>query len=243
LKPASVIASHANKVGTEVGGGAQQDRGLIKATKVPVHVPLSGKTTSSTPGQVHGRVDFGDTSPTGVRLADSGEKNEEQMDRLAERHVTRVADAAHPGQTPRTQNMAVPLGPTRATRRRLSSSTRQTQFKTRPPTPARTAPTIHVQPIARWRAAAGRRRGQLRLGPTHAPAPGTTPKDGVPKGTVTSFTCRREHDLTDLIRDDVPGCGTADHDHDDGAGRQVEHDRLQPSGTWTRTIDVYVPPT
>ncbi len=46
VKPASVIASHANEVGT-VGGkvrAGSKTEAFIKATKVPVHVPLSGKT-------------------------------------------------------------------------------------------------------------------------------------------------------------------------------------------------------
>ena len=46
VKPASVIASHANEVGT-VGGKVRpgsKTEAFIKATKVPVHVPLSGKT-------------------------------------------------------------------------------------------------------------------------------------------------------------------------------------------------------
>jgi len=46
VKPASVIASHANEVGT-VGGkvrGGSKTGAFIKATKVPVYVPLSGKT-------------------------------------------------------------------------------------------------------------------------------------------------------------------------------------------------------
>ncbi len=46
VKPASVIASHANEVGTvngKVRPGSKTDS-FIKATKVPVHVPLSGKT-------------------------------------------------------------------------------------------------------------------------------------------------------------------------------------------------------
>jgi L-ascorbate metabolism protein UlaG (beta-lactamase superfamily) len=47
IKPASVIASHANETGTE-GGKVVGKRTLtfIKAAKVPVHVPLSGKTMS-----------------------------------------------------------------------------------------------------------------------------------------------------------------------------------------------------
>lgn len=40
VKPASVIASHVNEVGT-VGGKTEA---FIKATKAPVHLPLSGKT-------------------------------------------------------------------------------------------------------------------------------------------------------------------------------------------------------
>ena len=46
VKPASVIASHANEVGTvsgKVRPGSKTDS-FIKAVKVPVHVPLSGKT-------------------------------------------------------------------------------------------------------------------------------------------------------------------------------------------------------
>ena len=46
VKPASVIASHANEVGT-VGGKVRpgsKTETFMKAVKVPVHVPLSGKT-------------------------------------------------------------------------------------------------------------------------------------------------------------------------------------------------------
>ncbi len=46
VKPASVIASHANEVATKGGkvvAGTKTDT-FIKATKVPVHLPLSGRT-------------------------------------------------------------------------------------------------------------------------------------------------------------------------------------------------------
>jgi hypothetical protein len=46
VKPASVIASHANEVGT-VGGKVRpgsKTEAFIKATKASVHVPLSGRT-------------------------------------------------------------------------------------------------------------------------------------------------------------------------------------------------------
>jgi L-ascorbate metabolism protein UlaG (beta-lactamase superfamily) len=45
VKPASVIASHANEVGT-VGGKVRpgsKTEAFVKAVKVPVHIPLSGK--------------------------------------------------------------------------------------------------------------------------------------------------------------------------------------------------------
>jgi L-ascorbate metabolism protein UlaG (beta-lactamase superfamily) len=46
VKPASVIASHANEVGT-VGGKVRpgsKTETFMKAVRVPVHIPLSGKT-------------------------------------------------------------------------------------------------------------------------------------------------------------------------------------------------------
>ena len=46
VKPASVIASHANEVATKVGKvipGTRTDR-FMKAVGIPTHIPLSGKT-------------------------------------------------------------------------------------------------------------------------------------------------------------------------------------------------------
>ena len=46
VRPNSVIPSHANEVGTKGGKvvpGSKTDA-FVKASKVPVHVPLSGKT-------------------------------------------------------------------------------------------------------------------------------------------------------------------------------------------------------
>ena len=46
VKRASVIASHASEVGTVMGKvrAGSKTEAFIKAVKVPVHVPLSGKT-------------------------------------------------------------------------------------------------------------------------------------------------------------------------------------------------------
>jgi L-ascorbate metabolism protein UlaG (beta-lactamase superfamily) len=48
VKPASVIASHANEAGTEGGRvrAGTKTEAFIRATRVPVHVPLSGRTMS-----------------------------------------------------------------------------------------------------------------------------------------------------------------------------------------------------
>ena len=45
VKPNSVIASHANEVGTVEGKvrPGSKTEAFIKAVKVPVHIPLSGK--------------------------------------------------------------------------------------------------------------------------------------------------------------------------------------------------------
>ncbi|MDH5634062.1 MAG: MBL fold metallo-hydrolase [Gammaproteobacteria bacterium] len=46
IRPASVIASHANEAATEKGKiiGGTRTESFIKATRVPVHLPLSGRT-------------------------------------------------------------------------------------------------------------------------------------------------------------------------------------------------------
>jgi L-ascorbate metabolism protein UlaG (beta-lactamase superfamily) len=52
IKPASVIASHANQPSTKGGKvieGTRVDT-FIKASKVPVHVPISGRTMSFNSG-------------------------------------------------------------------------------------------------------------------------------------------------------------------------------------------------
>jgi hypothetical protein len=58
VKPNAVIASHANEVGT-VGGKVRpgsRTETFIKASKVPVHVPLSGKTMEFSMPRIHRQV-------------------------------------------------------------------------------------------------------------------------------------------------------------------------------------------
>ena len=88
--------------------------------------------------------------------------------------------------------------------------------------------------------------GNFIIGPTHNPAPETLPKEGVPQGTVESFTLSSKDSTIynpGLIRDDVAGCGnssimstTTVPDNKSNMIVTTSH-----PGTWTRTIDVYVP--
>jgi Putative esterase len=88
--------------------------------------------------------------------------------------------------------------------------------------------------------------GNFIIGPTHAPAPETVAKDGVPRGTVTSFTLSSKDSVIynpGLIRDDPPNCTNGSI----YASRTVASDKsnlivsTSHPGTWTRTVDVYVP--
>jgi hypothetical protein len=88
--------------------------------------------------------------------------------------------------------------------------------------------------------------GNFIIGPTHAPAPETVAKDGVPRGTLTSFTMSSKDSVIynpGLIRIDPPNCPNGSI----YASTTVAGDKSnlvvgtsQP-GTWTRTIAVYVP--
>ena len=89
--------------------------------------------------------------------------------------------------------------------------------------------------------------GNFIVGPTHAPAPETIAKEGVPHGTVTSFTLSSKDSVIynpGLIRDDVPGCGNSSIMIATTAPGDKSNMIVTTShpGTWTRTIEVYVPP-
>ena len=89
--------------------------------------------------------------------------------------------------------------------------------------------------------------GNFIIGPTHAPAPETIAKDGVPRGTITSFTMSSKDSVIynpGLIRDDTPGCSNSSIMMTTTAPGDKSNMIVTTShpGTWTRTIDVYVPP-
>ena len=63
---------------------------------------------------------------------------------------------------------------------------------------------LRIQPNNLW--------GNFIIGPTHAPAPETIAKEGVPRGTITSFIFSSKDSVIynpGLIRDDVAGCGNS----------------------------------
>ncbi|AHG88297.1 esterase [Gemmatirosa kalamazoonensis] len=81
------------------------------------------------------------------------------------------------------------------------------------------------------------RDGNFVLGPTHAPAPETLARDGVPRGTVHTFTMRSEESrLFPGVARDSGTFGTPDPN--DPASLVVTTSRAAP---WTRRVDVYVP--
>jgi hypothetical protein len=89
--------------------------------------------------------------------------------------------------------------------------------------------------------------GNFIIGPTHTPAPETSAKEGVPRGTVTTFTLSSKDSVIynpGLIRDDVPGCGNSSIMTTTTVPGDKSNMIVTTShpGTWTRTIEVYVPP-
>ena len=89
--------------------------------------------------------------------------------------------------------------------------------------------------------------GNFIIGPTHTPAPETIAKEGVARGTITTFTFSSKDSVIynpGLIRDDVAGCGNSSIMSTTTASGDKSNMIVTTShpGTWTRTIEVYVPP-
>jgi hypothetical protein len=89
--------------------------------------------------------------------------------------------------------------------------------------------------------------GNFIIGPTHAPAADTIAKDGVPKGTIISFTMSSTESVIynpGLIRDDVAGCTNSSIMITTTVPNDKSNMIVTSShpGTWTRKIEVYVPP-
>jgi len=79
--------------------------------------------------------------------------------------------------------------------------------------------------------------GNFIIGPTHNPAPETIPQDGVPKGTIVTFTMTSaDSKIYPGIARDAGTFGTPDPN--DPAKLVVTTSRPAP---WTRRVSVYVP--
>src|SRR6478735_6088234 len=147
-----------------------------------------------------------------------------------------------------TQNMAVPPGANTSDKAApFFIDTTGLDFKTAPPTRDPSNPNYPrstelsdgtLPPVGA--------EGNFIIGPTHAPAPETIAKEGVPRGTITTFTLSSKDSVIynpGLIRDDVPGCGNSSIMSTTTVPGDKSNMIVTTShpGTWTRTIEVYVP--
>jgi len=147
-----------------------------------------------------------------------------------------------------TQNMAVPPGANTADKDKpFFIDTTGLDLSTTPPTrdpknpnypPASELPDGSLPPAGA--------EGNFIIGPTHAPAAETIAKEGVPKGTVISFTMSSADSVIynpGLIRDDVAGCTNSSIMITTTVPNDKSNMIVTTShpGTWTRKIEVYVP--
>jgi hypothetical protein len=147
-----------------------------------------------------------------------------------------------------TQNMGVPPGANTSDKAApFFIDTTGLDFKTQPPTRDPANPNYpRATELADGTLPPAGAEGNFIIGPTHAAAPETIAKDGVAKGTVVSFTISSKDSALynpGLIRDDVAGCGNSSIMTTTTAPGNKSNMIVTTShpGTWTRTIEVYVP--
>src|SRR5215470_18140986 len=113
-----------------------------------------------------------------------------------------------------TQNMVIPPGANTTDKAApFFIDTTGLDFKTQPPTrDPNSANYPRAAELPDGTLPPGGAEGNFIIGPTHNPAPETIAKEGVPRGTVTSFMLSSKDSVIynpGLIRDDVPGCGNS----------------------------------
>jgi len=147
-----------------------------------------------------------------------------------------------------TQNMAVPPNANTADKAApFFIDTTGLDFKTAPPTRDPSNPNYpRATELADGTLPPAGAEGNFIIGPTHAPAPETAGKDGVPRGTTTSFVLSSKDSVIynpGLIRDDTAGCTNSSIMVTTTAPGDKSNMIVTTShpGTWSRTIDVYVP--
>jgi hypothetical protein len=147
-----------------------------------------------------------------------------------------------------TQNMAVPPGANTADKSApFFIDTTGLDFKTAPPTRDPSNPNYpHATELPDGKLPPPEAEGNFIIGPTHTPAPETIAKDGVPRGTATSFTLSSKDSVVynpGFIRDDVAGCTNSSIMVTTTAPTDKSNMIVTTShpGNWMRTIEVYVP--
>jgi hypothetical protein len=148
-----------------------------------------------------------------------------------------------------TQNMVIPPGANTTDKAApFFVDTTGLDFKTQPPTRDPNSPNYpRATELPDGTLPPTGAEGNFIIGPTHVPAPETIAKEGVPKGTTTSFTISSNESTINnpgLIRDDVAGCSNSSIMIATTAPGDKSNMIVTTShpGTWTRTIGVYVPP-
>jgi hypothetical protein len=147
-----------------------------------------------------------------------------------------------------TQNMAVPPGANTSDKTApFFIDTTGLDFKTAPPTRDPSNPNYpRASELADGTLPPPDAEGNFIIGPTHVPAPETVPKDGVPRGTTTSFALSSQDSLIyspGRFRDDPAGCNNGSIMVAATAPGDASNLVVTTShpGAWTRTIGVYVP--
>src|SRR5260221_5795230 len=147
-----------------------------------------------------------------------------------------------------TQNMAVPAGANTSDKTApFFIDTTGLDFKTAPPTRDPSNPNYpRATELPDGTLPPAGAEGNFIIGPTHAPAPETVAKDGVPRGATVSFTLSSNDSTVYnpcLIRDVASDCSNSSimsttTFRADKSSMIVS--TIHP-GTWTRQVDVYVP--
>jgi hypothetical protein len=148
-----------------------------------------------------------------------------------------------------TQNMTIPPGANTTDKAApFFIDTTGLDFETAPPTRDPANPNYpRATELADGTLPPPGAEGNFIIGKTHTPAVETQAKDGVPRGKIISFTMSSNESTIynpGLIRDDTPGCGNSSIMVTTTAPGDKSNMLVTTShpGTWSRTIEVYVPP-
>ena len=163
-------------------------------------------------------------------------------------HVVRLTPGARAETACVTQNMAVPPGANTSDKAApFFIDTTGLDFRTAPPTRDPSNPNYpRATELADGTLPPPDAEGNFIIGPTRVPAPETVPKDGVPHGTISSFTLSSQDSVIyspGRFRDDPAGCNNGSIMVAMTAPGDKSNLVVTTShpGAWTRSIGVYVP--